>query len=483
MTTARDASHLAPNTQQPFSVSFLLPTPCDQTTSESGMAKNGKRRGGVRVEEDPVGKKKVPADALYGIQTARALENFRISDLRVHRALTTAMAEIKRAAAEVHRKAGKLERKVADAIARAATEVAEERWAEEFGLDVFQAGAGTSYHMNVNEVVANRALEMLGADRGDYERVNPNDHVNKAQSTNDVMPTAMRVASLRLLRELLPVLDRLAESFADKAKEFSRVRKAGRTHLHDATPMTLGEEFGAYAENLRRAIGRLRATEEALLEVPLGGTATGNGVNTYKGYPKAVVSRLAKLTGLPLREARDRVALTQGVGDFVALSAALRGFAVELGKIANDLRLLSSGPHTGLYEIELPAVQPGSSIMPGKVNPAMAEMVNMVCFHVRGHDAAIAMCAEAGQLEVNVMMPYIAYALLESLAVMTSAARTFDERCVRVIEAHRDRCAKYAECSVGLAALHNDRLGFMGAAELAKKAEETGKPVGELAGE
>ncbi|HKG93269.1 MAG TPA: aspartate ammonia-lyase [Gemmatimonadaceae bacterium] len=447
------------------------------------MGKSETRRRGFRVERDPVGEKKVPADAMYGIQTARALENFPISGLRVDRSLITAMAQIKRAAAETHRKARKLDGKIADAIARAASEVADGRWAEEFDLDAFQAGAGTSYHMNVNEVVANRALELLGRERGDYEHVHPIDHVNKAQSTNDVMPTAMRIAAVRLLRDLLDALDALAGSFAAKAKEFKGVRKAGRTHLHDATPMTLGEEFGAYAENLRRAAGRLRALEDSLLEVPLGGTAVGNGVNSYRGYAKAVVSRAARLTGLPLREARDRVALTQSVGDFVALSAALRAYALELSKIANDLRLLSSGPHTALYEIELPAVQPGSSIMPGKVNPAMAEMVNMVCFHVAGHDAAIGMCAEAGQLEVNVMMPYIAYALLESLAVMASAARAFDERCVRVIRAHPDRCAHYAECSVGLAALHNERLGFMGAAELAKKAEETGRPVGELAGE
>jgi aspartate ammonia-lyase len=433
-----------------------------------------------RTERDPLGEIQVPADALYGVQTLRALENFRISQLRIHPALITAYAEIKKAAAETNVQTGELQAALGQVIARAADEVISAQWRDQFNLDVFQAGAGTSYNMNTNEVIANRALGMLGAQRGAYDRINPNDHVNKSQSTNDTMPTAMRIAAVRLLRELVATLDGLTNSFAAKAKEFADIKKSGRTHLHDAVPMTLGQEFGGYAGNLRRALERLKAAEQALLEVPLGGTAIGTGTNTHPDYARLAVARLAEITGLALREPEDRIQSTQSLGDFVALSSALRGFAVELNKITNDLRLLDSGPHTGLYEIELPALQPGSSIMPGKVNPVVAEMVNMVCFHVIGHDLAITLCAEAGQLELNVMMPYVAYALLESLEVMKNAARTLDEKCVRHIRAHPDRCLEYAERSVGKAALHNQELGYMGAAELAKRAIETGRDIDEV---
>ena len=436
--------------------------------------------GAMRLERDPLGEKRVPAHALYGVQTARALENFRVSHHRIHPLFLTAYAEIKKAAAEANVRTSGLDPTIGDAIVRAADELIAGQHREEFDLDAFQAGAGTSYNMNMNEVIANRALELLGHVRGDYERVNPNDKVNKSQSTNDAMPTAMRVTAVRLLRQLVEAAETLAGSFESKAEEFKDVLKAGRTHLHDATPMTLGDEFGAYGFNVRRAADRLRATEDPLLDVPLGGTAVGNGVNTEPDYAPTVVERLGEITGLPLREAPDRIALTQSLGDFVAVSAALRTFAVDLGKIANDLRLLNSGPHTGFNEIELPATQPGSSIMPGKVNPAMAEMVNMVCFHVIGLDTAITMAGEAGQLEVNVMMPYVAYALFDSLELMTSAIRTFDEKCARVITAHPDKCLEHMTRSVGLAALHNEELGFMGAAELANKSVESGKPIGEL---
>ena len=436
--------------------------------------------GAMRLERDPLGEKRVPAHALCGVQTARALENFRVSHHRIHPLFLTAYAEIKKAAAEANVRTSGLDPAIGDAIVRAADELIAGQHREEFDLDAFQAGAGTSYNMNMNEVIANRALELMGHVRGDYERVNPNDKVNKSQSTNDTMPTAMRVTAVRLLRQLVEAAETLAGSFESKAEEFKDVLKAGRTHLHDATPMTLGDEFGAYGFNVRRAADRLRATEDPLLDVPLGGTAVGNGVNTEPDYAPTVVERLGEITGLPLREAPDRIALTQSLGDFVAVSAALRTFAVDLGKIANDLRLLNSGPHTGFNEIELPATQPGSSIMPGKVNPAMAEMVNMVCFHVIGTDTAITMAGEAGQLEVNVMMPYVAYALFDSLELMTSAIRTFDEKCARVITAHPDKCLEHMTRSVGLAALHNEELGFMGAAELANKAVESGKPIGEL---
>ncbi|MBI1759852.1 MAG: aspartate ammonia-lyase [Acidobacteria bacterium] len=433
-----------------------------------------------RLERDPLGQVRVPSEALYGVQTQRALNNFPISRLRIHHALITALAEIKQAAAEANIQTGRHSATLGEAVILAAKEVIAGQWREQFCLDVFQAGAGTSYNMNVNEVIANRALELLGFERGAYAQLHPNDHVNQSQSTNDVMPTAMRIAALRLLHELAPVLAGLSESFDTKALEFSGVTKSGRTHLHDATPMTLGQEFAGYAENLARALRRLQVVEDSLLEVPLGGTAIGTGINTHADYARLAVTCLSRITGLALREAPNRIQSQHSLGDFLALSAALRGYAVELNKIANDLRLLSSGPHTGLDEIELPAVQPGSSIMPGKVNPVMAEMVNMVCFHVIGHDLAITLCAEAGQLELNVMMPYVAYALLEALEIMKNAAQAFDEKCVRGIRAHPERCREYAERSVGRATSLNQTLGFMGAAEIAQRAIETGKSIDEL---
>jgi aspartate ammonia-lyase len=290
----------------------------------------------------------------------------------------------------------------------------------------------------------------------------------------------MRIASVRLLRELLAASAQLEEAFLEKAAEFGGVIKSGRTHLHDATQMTLGQELAGYAGNLARARARLGAVETCLLEVPLGGTAIGTGVNTHPDYVRLVVARLSEITELAVRPASDRIQSQQSLGDFLALSSMLRCYAVELSKIANDLRLLSSGPHTGLDEIELPAVQPGSSIMPGKVNPVMAEMINMVCFHIIGHDAAITFCAEAGQLELNVMMPYVAYAILESLDILANAARAFESKCIRGIRAHPERCREYAERSVGQAALLNEKLGFLGAAEMAKRAIASGMSVDEL---
>lgn len=433
-----------------------------------------------RVERDPLGEVSVPAEALYGVQTKRALDNFQISRLRIHPGLIIAFAEIKKAAAEANRQTGKLAAEQAEAIIRAAEEVIAGVWHGQFKLDVFQAGAGTSYNMNVNEVIANRALELLGQARGDYTHLHPNDHVNQSQSTNDTMPTAMRIAVLRLLQELLPAILKLCDSLQAKAQEFSEVIKSGRTHLHDATQMTLGQEFAGYADNVRRTVRHWQNIEDLLLEVPLGGTAIGTGVNTHPDYARLAVESLGRITRLPLREAPNRIQSQQSLSDFLALSAALRTCAVELSKIANDLRLLSSGPHTGLDEIELPAVQPGSSIMPGKVNPVMAEMMNMVCFHIIGHDTAIMMCAEAGQLELNVMMPYVAYALLESLEVLKNAVQAFEEKCVRGIRAHAERCREYAERSVGQAATLNEQLGFMGAAELAQQAIASGKSIDEL---
>ncbi len=433
-----------------------------------------------RIEQDPLGETRVPASALYGVQTKRALDNFRISRLRVNPELIVAFAEIKKAAAETNIETGTLKREIGEAISRAADEVIAGRLDDQFKLDVFQAGAGASYNMNVNEVLANRALESLGLRRGDYARVNPNDHVNKSQSTNDTMPTAMRIACLRLLAELVRDLDGLAQSLHEKADEFREVKKSGRTHLHDALPMTLGDEFDGYSGVIERATERLRIAGAPLLEIPLGGTAIGGGHNAHPDYARLAVKRLSEITRLPLKLAGNRYQSMQSLGDFVALSGALRGLAVEMSKIANDLRLLNSGPRTGLAEIELPATQPGSSIMPGKVNPSVPEMVNMVCFHVIGHDLAITMCGEAGQLELNVMMPYVAYALMESLEIMASTVKTFDKKCVRGIVANRERCRWYAENTVGLATLLNEELGFMGAAELANRAIDSGRSIQDL---
>lgn len=436
-----------------------------------------------RTERDPLGEKRVPDDVLYGVQTLRALETFHISSLRMDRALITAFAEIKKAAALAHLESGELDERIGKAIVESADEIIEGQWREQFSLDVFQAGAGTSYNMNMNEVLANRALEKLGRARGDYEVIEPNDHVNKGQSTNDVMPTAMRVACVRGLRPLVEHLAELEESFAEKADEFADIEKSGRTHLHDAVPMKLGDEFLAYSQNIHRATLRLSSVEDSLLEIPLGGTAVGTGTNTKPGYAEKAIENLREITGLPVKESKQRVALQQSLGDFHALSAALSSLAVELSKIANDLRLMNSGPHTGLNEIELPALQPGSSIMPGKVNPGVAEMLNMVSFHVLGHHSAVTHCAQAGQLELNVMMPYVAYALLEVLDIMRNAVVTFDEKCVQLVKPHPEKMREYAERSVGVAALYNEERGFMGAAELAKKATDTGKSVKEVVAE
>jgi fumarate hydratase class II/aspartate ammonia-lyase len=397
--------------------------------------------------------------------------------------LIKAIAEIKKAAALAHLELDDLDEPIGKAIVAAADEIIEGQWREQFSLDVFQAGAGTSYNMNVNEVLANRALEKLGRGRGDYEVVEPNDHVNKGQSTNDVMPTAMRVACVRGLRLLVEHLAELEESFAKKADEFADIEKSGRTHLHDAVPMKLGDEFLAYSQNVHRATERLSSFEDSLLEVPFGGTAVGTGTNTKPGYAEKAIDNLREITGLPVKESKQRVALQQSLGDFHALSATLSNLAVELSKIANDLRLMNSGPHTGLNEIELPALQPGSSIMPGKVNPGVAEMLNMVSFHVLGHHSAVTHCAQAGQLELNVMMPYVAYALLEVMDIMRNAVVTFDEKCVQLIKPHPEKMREYAERSVGVAALYNEERGFMGAAELAKKATDTGKSVKEVVAE
>jgi aspartate ammonia-lyase len=430
-----------------------------------------------RIEKDPLGEKQVPAEALYGIQTLRAVENFPISGLRPLPAFVDAVIWIKKAAAETHKITGRLEPGLADAIVRAADEVLAGSHRDQFVVDVYQAGAGTSHNMNCNEVLANRANELLGAGRGVYAPVHPNDHVNMAQSTNDVIPTAMRLATLASLPALLDAMAGLAESFLAKGRQFDHVIKSGRTHLQDATPIRLGQEFTAYGRTIVRHRDKLAEAAEWLRPLNIGGTAVGTGINAEPEYPRRMVERLRAITGLDLREAQDRVQLMQSMGDIATMSGAVRAFTLDLNRIANDIRLLASGPRTGLAEILLPAVQPGSSIMPGKVNPSIAEMVNQVCYQVIGLDTTVAMAAEAGQLELNVMMPVMTHNLVFALMLLANASRVFDERCVRGIEADEAQCAHWLERSPALVTALAPKIGYAEAAKLAKEAIATGLTV------
>lgn len=432
-------------------------------------------RRDVRVERDPLGEVEVPADALYGAQTARALANFPISGLRPDPAFVNAVVRIKRAAASVHRATGRLDAARADAIIAAADAVLGGAHREQFVVDVYQAGAGTSLHMNVNEVLATLASRAL-----DGETVHANDHVNMAQSTNDVIPTAIRLATLECLRGALADVECLAASFRARAAEFDGLVKAGRTHLQDAMPIRLGQEVGAWAGSLERGIRRVRESAEYLLDLGIGGTAVGTGVNAEPVYAERMVVELTALTGLPLREGADRVQLMQSMGDVAAVSAAWRVLALDLGKIASDLRLLASGPRTGLDELRLPAVQPGSSIMPGKVNPSVPEMVNQVVFQVIGHDATVSAAAEQGQLELNVMMPVIAHNVLSAVRILGNAARVLDERTVREMQPNEEMLAYWVERSAALATALAPSIGYAAAAALTKRSVETGESVREL---
>ncbi|MBM4186429.1 MAG: aspartate ammonia-lyase [Gemmatimonadetes bacterium] len=434
----------------------------------------------TRIERDSLGEKAVPAGALYGIQTQRAVENFPISGLRALPAFTDAVIAIKRSAALVHRHTGRLDGTLADAIVRAADEVLAGHHRDQFVVDVFQAGAGTSHNMNCNEVLANRANELLGTPRGSYAPVHPNDHVNMAQSTNDVIPTAIRLAALTTLPALLRAVESLAECFLAKGRQFDHVLKAGRTHLQDATPIRLGQEFAAYGRTLTRHREKLVEAARWLRALPIGGTAVGTGLNAEPQYPGLLVAQLRTLTGLDVEEATDRVQAMQSMGDLVTISGALRAYAIDLNKIASDIRLLASGPRTGLAEIRLPPVQPGSSIMPGKVNPSIAEMVNQVCLQVVGFDTTVALASEAGQLELNVMMPVIAHDLLFAIAILTTATRQFEIACVAGIEADEAQCAYWLERSPALVTALAPTIGYAAAARLAQEAVATGRPVKDL---
>jgi len=423
----------------------------------------------TRIEKDPLGELAVPANALYGVQTLRAVQNFPISGLRPLPAFVDATVRIKRAAAITHRTTGRLEARLADAIIAAADEVLAGKHREHFVVDPYQAGAGTSHNMNVNEVLANRANEILGGMRGEYKPVHPNDHVNMAQSTNDVIPTAIRLGAVTELPKLARAFDTLISALEAKGKEFDDVIKSGRTHLQDAMPIRLGQEFTAYAGTLRRCMKRIEESADYLRDLGIGGSAVGTGVNVEPEYPAIMVRELGASAGVEVREGKDRVQLMQSMGDAAAFSSQLRVLALDLSKIASDLRLLASGPRTGFDEVRLPAVQPGSSIMPGKINPSIPEMVNQVCFQVVGNDACVSVSAEHGQLELNVMMPVIAHNILFSMRILTSTATTFAERCVKGIEANAEQCAYWVERSAALATALAPQIGYARAAEISKQ--------------
>jgi len=434
----------------------------------------------VRKEKDSLGEVLVPAGALYGAQTQRAVLNFPVSGLRPWRAFIWSMAAIKRAAADVHNGLGMLEPRLANAISQAATEAMEGKWDEQFVVDPFQAGAGTSHNMNTNEVLANRATQILGGEIGKYI-VNPNDHVNMSQSTNDTIPTAIRLGALWRLEELLSAVDNLAAELRVKAAEFDDIVKSGRTHLQDAVPVRMGQEFGGYARAIERDSERIARSAEGLRRLGIGGTATGTGLNAHPEYHRRMVERLSEITGLTLYTSDDLFESMQSLADAADFSASLRTLAITLTRIANDFRLLASGPATGLDELRLPAVQPGSSIMPGKVNPVLAEMLNQAMFHVQGCDLTVSLAAQAGQLELNVMMPIIAHNLFEMMQVMIGAINAFNQFCVKGLTANREKAEGWLARNAIIVTALNPVIGYLAGAALVKESLATNRTVGEVA--
>jgi aspartate ammonia-lyase len=434
----------------------------------------------VRTEKDPLGPLEVPDEALYGVQTQRAVQNFPISGLRPLKPFVVAQVWIKKAAALTHRETRRLEARMAEAIVDAADEVLAGQHDAQFVVDPFQAGAGTSHNMNVNEVLANRANELLGGMRGTYQPVHPNDHVNMAQSTNDTIPTAIRLACLAELPALVGAFEALRNSLAGKGRDFDGIVKAGRTHLQDAMPIRLGQEFAAYARTLERGLRRVTEAADYLRDLGIGGSAVGTGVTVEPEYPALMNKHLRAISGLDVRIGEDRVQLMQSMGDAAGFSAAIRVLALDLSKIVSDLRLMVMGPRTGIDEIRLPAVQPGSSIMPGKINPSIPEMVNQVCFQVVGCDTTISMAAEHGQLELNVMMPVIAHNILFAMRILTNAARVLDEKCVRGIEPNQQMCEYWVERSAALATALAPQIGYAASAELSKRSVKEGVLIREL---
>lgn len=438
-------------------------------------------RKSTRTEKDSLGHKEIPGHVYYGIQTARAVENYPISGLRAHPTLIRAIAMVKQAAAEANRELGLVEENIANAIIEAAKEVQQGKWDEHFVVDVFQAGAGVSFHMNSNEVIANRASELLGGVRGEYKHVHPNDHVNYGQSTNDVFPTAMRLATLLELEKLYTALDNFIAALAQKGEEFYHVLKSGRTHMQDAVPMRLGQEFTAYAAAIKRAKKSIQEQSELLREIGLGGSAVGTGINTHPDYRKKAIANLSHIAGQKLHVVDDMRYAMQSNLAMSSVSSALRNLALEVIRISNDLRLLASGPNTGLGEINLPALQPGSSIMPGKINPVMPELAAMVSFQVVGYDTAVALAVQAGQLELNVMMPTMAYSVLASITIMTNMLRQFTEFCIKGVTVNEQRTNYYVQSTVSLATALNPYIGYAKAAEIAKESVKTGKSIIEIA--
>jgi aspartate ammonia-lyase len=433
-----------------------------------------------RIERDSLGPVEVPLDVYYGPETARAVMNFPISGAKPVPEFIRATILVKKAAVEAHVRLGQLDKKIGDAIVTAADEVLSGRLHEHFVLDVFQAGAGTSHNMNANEVLANRAIEILGGRRGDYKLVSPHDHVNIGQSTNDTYPTYIRVACMLMSRPLAQAVESLRDAFREKGKEFDHIVKSGRTHLQDASAIRLGQEFEAWACIIEDDLKTIQGSLDKILELNLGGTAVGTGLNADPHYVALAVENLSKYTGFKFRVARNFAALMQSMADFLELSGALRTLSVDLTKISNDIRLMSSGPVTGIGEITLPPVQPGSSIMPGKVNPSIAEMLNMVCFEVMGNDFTTMMAAQAGQFELNVMMPVIAYDITQSMFILTNAITTFTNRLVKGIEANEKRGKELLEKSAGIALALNPFIGYERAAEVAKEALARGVPLRQI---
>jgi aspartate ammonia-lyase len=435
----------------------------------------------TRIEKDSMGERAIPQDVYYGIQTLRATENFPISGLKPLDTYIDAGVFIKKATAIANGELGCIPKEVSEAIVKAADEVLGGKLRDQFVVDIYQAGAGTSHHMNLNEVLANRALEILGDEKGNYQRVNPNDHVNYGQSTNDVIPTAIRIGGLLALKRTLdPVLTQAIASLHTKADEFQDIVKSGRTHLQDAVPVRLGDTFRAWADMLQQHLYRLEFAAKDLNLLGLGGSAAGTGLNTHPQYRFRVAEILSELIEEPLQPAPNLMAAMQSMAPFVHLSGSLRNLAQDLVKISHDLRLMDSGPKTGFKEIQLPPVQPGSSIMPGKYNPVMAEMTSMVCFQVMGYDSAIALAAQAGQLELNVMMPLIAYNLIHSIEILGNALSALTQQCIKGITANRDRCLAYAEGSLALVTALNPHIGYLNAAAIAKESLETGKSLREI---
>ncbi|MEC1179266.1 aspartate ammonia-lyase [Metasolibacillus meyeri] len=434
----------------------------------------------MRIERDFLGERQLPNEAYYGIQTLRATENFPITGLSLHTSLIRAMGIVKKAAALGNMEVELLPKELGVAIVVAADEVIEGKWDKQFIVDPIQGGAGTSINMNANEVIANRALEILGKEKGDYATISPNSHVNMSQSTNDAFPTAMHIAILTLIEDLLATMQHMQNTFHRKAEQFAHVIKMGRTHLQDAVPIRLGQEFEAYSRVISRDIKRIARTRDHLYEVNMGATAVGTGLNAVPDYILAVDHQLAELSGFPLTGASHLVDATQNTDAYTEVSSALKICMVNMSKISNDLRLMASGPRAGFNEIFLPARQPGSSIMPGKVNPVMPEVLNQVAFQVIGNDHTISMASEAGQLELNVMEPVLVFNLIQSLSIMNNVFEAFTEHCLKDIQANEERMKEYVEKSVGILTAVNPHIGYETAARLASEAIRTGRSIREL---